>query len=59
MFQDRKDRENFVEKYSDTSSNRSFDALLKKLDDNRITENVYYDSNMSLHKKQAKEDMGD
>lgn len=54
VFYDKEDRENFIEQYSDTMPERSFNALMKKLDESRMTENVYYTPEKSLKKSNKK-----
>ena len=50
VFRDKEDRERFIEEYSDSMAERSFNALMKKLDESRITENVYYAQDKELRK---------
>ena len=50
VFLDNLDRDKFIEDYSETMSSRSFNALMKKLDESRMTENVYYTQDKELRK---------
>ena len=50
VFRNQEDRERFIEEYSDSMAERSFNALMKKLDESRITENVYYAQDKELRK---------
>ena len=50
VFNNESDRDSFIEDYSDSMTVRSFDALMKKLDESRITENTYYTNDKKLRK---------
>lgn len=41
IFHNKKDRDRFITKYTNMIPKRSFDALLRKLDEGRVTEKVY------------------
>lgn len=49
VFKNNDSRNTFIRLYQDELPKRSFDALLKKLDQGRITEKVYLDSEYNLH----------
>lgn len=51
VFRNKNDRDKFIDDYSDTMVSRSFNALMKKLDESRITEEVYYTQDKILRKK--------
>lgn len=51
VFLDEFDRVEFIEKYGDVLPKRSWQSLLKKLDEGRITENTYYDENKKVKMK--------
>lgn len=55
VFLDEFDRVEFIEKYSHTLPKRSWNALLKKLDEGRITENIYYDKNQKVQIKKRED----
>lgn len=50
VFVNKEDREKFIQDYKDSMAARSFNALMKKLDESRITESVYYTSDKELRK---------
>lgn len=52
VFENEQDRTLFIEEYENSMPKRSFDALMKKLDQGRITSNVYYDENRKLRMKE-------
>lgn len=45
VFKNVKSREKFIKEYGEQIPKRSFDSLLKKLDEGRITLNIFYDEN--------------
>lgn len=48
VFLDEFYRSSFIDRYEDTMPKRSFNALLKKLDEGRVTENTYFDENQEI-----------
>ena len=48
VFKNKEDRDNFISTYENTMPKRSFVALMKKLDESRITLDVYYNEDMGL-----------
>ncbi|CAD0281741.1 hypothetical protein [Enterococcus phage vB_EfaS_140] len=51
IFHSEKDRNRFINKYSERMPKRSFNALMKKLDEGRLTEKVYLNKNMKVEIK--------
>lgn len=49
VFKDSRARSYFIYLYQNELPKRSFDALMKKLDEGRITEKVYLDKRFNLH----------
>lgn len=52
VFKDNEDRDRFIADYENTMQKRSFTALLKKLDQGRITLNVYHDDEKCLRMRE-------
>lgn len=48
LFLNEFDRSEFIDKYEHTMPKRSWVALMKKLDEGRITENTFYDKNQKV-----------